>query len=327
MATIDSIIEKKKGMDIPNRKLSNDYEIHSSGSKMVEIPLKALVEAPKEWNFYNPLSEGKMQELIDSILEVGLLHPIIVWEQERNTYMILSGHNRVKAFNILSETVDKEKYSKIDVVIKNKDEIDNNTAKQIIVDTNWIQRDLSTMEKAKSIVQKYIYTKSQNDSKGIKVDINEAICNEYNLKRTQFISYKSLINLIPHFQELVDNNILYIEPAVQISKFDKELQKYILETYSSDMKLLNKLGRKIKKQFSKEDIDNLFAENKKVEYGELEITYAGLKDGSKKISKIKFDKKEEELFKSLANIFSKNIEDINKEDFQYIKDNFIFEFK
>ena len=69
--------------------------------------------------------------------------------------MILAGHNRVRAYSMLYEQTGNEKYKKIFACIKKKNEISEDEARAIIIDTNFVQRQLSTIEKTKSIVIKY----------------------------------------------------------------------------------------------------------------------------------------------------------------------------
>ena len=44
---------------------------------------------------------GSLQSLATSISKMGLLHPIIVHEEEDNTYMLLSGFRRLQANKLL----------------------------------------------------------------------------------------------------------------------------------------------------------------------------------------------------------------------------------
>jgi ParB family chromosome partitioning protein len=78
---------------------TNMAEVLSSmttGMDIFLIELDKLKEAPSDWNFYSPLSEKKMEELIESIKSNGLLHPLVVWEQDDGNYIVLSGHNRLE---------------------------------------------------------------------------------------------------------------------------------------------------------------------------------------------------------------------------------------
>lgn len=69
--------------------------------------------------------------------------------------MILAGHNRAKAFKYLFEMDNGQKYRKIPALIKKKDEITEEDAWEIIIDTNWVQRSLSAVEKSNAKKEKY----------------------------------------------------------------------------------------------------------------------------------------------------------------------------
>ena len=71
--------------------------------RLEEVPLDKLSPAPADWNFYAPLPDDKLLELIESIRANDLLHPIVVWKQPDGALMILSGHNRVRAYTALLE--------------------------------------------------------------------------------------------------------------------------------------------------------------------------------------------------------------------------------
>ena len=72
--------------------------------RLEEVPLDKLSPAPAAWNFYAPLPDDKLLELIESIRTSELLHPIVVWKQPDGDLMILSGHNRVRAYTCLLYT-------------------------------------------------------------------------------------------------------------------------------------------------------------------------------------------------------------------------------
>ncbi|MBZ0314183.1 ParB/RepB/Spo0J family partition protein [Clostridium butyricum] len=216
----------------------------SSGLDSVLVNIDDLYSAPDDWNFYDRLPAGKMQELIESIISIGLQEPVIVWKKDDSgKYMILSGHNRVHAYKILCENQDSEKYSKIHAVIKDKN-LSEEEAKEIIVDTNWVQRQLTTIQKARSINFKYRKLKKDSLDKKLKFDINSVIADEYQITSRQLISYKSLGNLTETAQNAVDNAKLSIKAGVAISKLMPEDQDYIINNF--DISILNKNYSKIK---------------------------------------------------------------------------------
>ena len=216
----------------------------SSGLDSVLVDINDLYSAPDEWNFYDRLPAGKMQELIESIVSIGLQEPVIVWKKDNSgKYMILSGHNRVHAYKILRDNQNYDKYSKIHAVIKEHD-LSEEEAKEIIVDTNWVQRQLTTIQKARSINFKYRKLKKDSLDKKLKFDINSVIADEYHITSRQLISYKCLGNLTEKAQNAVDNDKLSIKAGVAISKLLPDDQDYIIDTY--DISTLNKKYSKIK---------------------------------------------------------------------------------
>lgn len=218
------------------RDIQGDLSIH-------EVEVDMIYEAPHDWNFYKPLNDNKMEQLIISILENGLLNPIIVWEKksEDRYYMTLSGHNRLKAFKKIFEQTGESKYKKIPAFIKKEEEITELQAQEIIIDTNWVQRELSPMEKAKSILKKYaLIERSLSDRKKRKRDI---ICEDYGLKGRQVENYHKLNFLIEPFKKLIDNQELTIKSGIKIALFSEEIQNWIFKNHKDnlDFKIVSKL--------------------------------------------------------------------------------------
>lgn len=226
----------------------------SSGLDSILVNIDDLYEAPVSWNFYTKLPDGKMQELIESIAHIGLQQPIIVWEREdeqnEHKYMILSGHNRVRAVKELRRIFNDDKYNKIHAVIKK--DIQEFEAKEIIVDTNWVERTLTPMEKAKSIMFKYNKNKIEARKNKERVNINKMIAENYNIKSRQVIDYKNLNNLTEKAAAAVDNG-LAIKAGVFLSKLNNEDQDYIVDMYP--IEILNKSYGKIKTALNKDTID------------------------------------------------------------------------
>jgi ParB family chromosome partitioning protein len=220
----------------------------TTGMDIFQLELDKLKAAPKEWNFYVPLNDNKMGELIESIIDNGLLNPIIVWEND-NDYMILAGHNRVKAYSMLYEQTKDEKYRKIYAYIKKKNEINEVEARTIIIDTNFVQRQLSTIEKTKSIVIKYnqLGRKKRNSFGETTAEI---IAKQYNLKERQIYNYYKLNNLIPKFMERIDNGTMSIKSGLKLAHIDSSLQKNIYDNYNDilDNNRIQSLNIKLDKE-------------------------------------------------------------------------------
>lgn len=240
------IINKDRFSKMPdisslNAKKKSRFEDRKIDEKIEYININLLDKAPEEWNFYKKLPEDKFYELLESIRENFLLNPIIVWEKENN-YMILSGHNRVEAFRKLYEITGDDKYLKIPSIVRKRLEIDEDTAKEIIVDTNWVQRQLTASEKTKSILAKYTNIKKRKE----KGRTRDKIANSYGITGRMVQNYLSLNNLIENLFDDLDSGKITIKEAVEISKKDKLTQEYIsleLEENKVNLQTLKKIPK------------------------------------------------------------------------------------
>lgn len=242
----------------------------TNGMDIFKIELDKLMDAPKDWNFYSPLSDKKMEELIESIVKNGILNPLVVWEQDDNTYMILSGHNRRRAFEKLYNLTKEEKYSKMHCYVKKKDELTEDDAKEIIIDTNWVQRELSTIEKAQSIFRKYTSMgRKQRSKDGEGIRNYDIIAEQYNLSGRHVLRYYKLNYLIDEFKKMVQTNILSIKAGVRLAEFDSNIQRWIYENFT--YLLNNKNVLKINNKMTLEEIKLIFTQNESE--SQLEVRY------------------------------------------------------
>jgi ParB family chromosome partitioning protein len=237
----------------------------TTGLDIHQIELNKLVDAPQEWNFYSHLSNSKMLELVESIKDIGLMHPIVVWEQNDGNYMILSGHNRKKAYSIILESMvdspneEIDKYKKIHCYVKKFEDLTVDEAKEIIIDTNWVQRELSPVEKAKSIFEKYTNLKSnraQSKNKLQRGKTRDLIAKQFDISGRQVADYYRLNYLIKEFKELLRNNSISIKAGVKLAQFSTQDQNFIYKNYKDILD--NKMILKLEPSFSHEDIDDMF---------------------------------------------------------------------
>ena len=212
-------------------------------------------------------SGERLEDMIQSVKEYGVLLPIIVWENN-NEYIILSGHNRVEACKQAGIT-------EIPCVIKNDLTVEEATI--IVTETNLMQRsfsDLSHSERAYILEQHYKAIKKQgkrNDllkeignlmiENNIKTEYNiEKVGNEYNLSKNTVARYMRLAKLIPSLLDKIDNEQLSLVVGYNISFIeDKEIQEKINELLDNEIKINVEKSEKLKNAF-KEDkltIDNI----------------------------------------------------------------------
>lgn len=221
------------------------------------IPLSKLRNADEKWNFFRPLGRDKMDELMSSILYNGLIHPIVV-SQNIDTYVILSGHNRVRAYK---ELFDKTKDSKfLTILCQVRTGVSDDEARELIIDSNWVQRTLTPSERTKSIYHKYILIgRKKRSENGTEHKRNyDIIADKYNLSGKQIQRYIKLNELTDNFLSLLDDGKLSLRAGVKIAGFSKELQQYIYDIISDDSVLWNNKDlEKLSSEMNKDEILSL----------------------------------------------------------------------
>ena len=148
-----------------NELLGIEEEIHEN---KIDITGSTEIEVSKLIPFRNhpfKLYEGeRLNDMVESIKEYGVITPLIVRPMEDGRYEILSGHNRANSAKIAGLT-------KVPVVIK--EGLTDEEAMLIVTETNLIQRsfsELSHSEKARILTERHNAIKEQ----GKKIDlINE----------------------------------------------------------------------------------------------------------------------------------------------------------
>lgn len=202
--------------------------------RLEEVPLDKLSPAPAAWNFYAPLPDDKLLELIESIKNNDLLHPIVVWNQPDGTLTILSGHNRVRAYTALLEKTGEDKYRRIPATVLT--DITADEAHEIVVDSNYVQRVLTPSEKARSISQKYALAgRKKRGRNGARRSRYEQIGAEYNLSARQIARYVRLGSLDSSLLKLLDGGKLPLTTALRLVDFPAESQKYLAARHADEL--------------------------------------------------------------------------------------------
>ena len=190
--------------------------------KISHLNLNSLFEFKE--HIFNEIPSTKFEELVESISQNGVIDPIIVREINDSSYEIIAGHNRVRACRLLGMKT-------IPAIIK---DVDNNTAKLIMIDTNLSRRDKllpSELMKAYSMKQEILLK-----SKDGQVVHNVESPTESNLTREkigisedisgrQVTRYLRLQNLIPELLKCVDTEEICFTSGIDLSflKVDDQL--------------------------------------------------------------------------------------------------------
>ncbi len=257
-----------------------DRITNAQGRPIVRIELEKLVPAPEDWNFFPPLSPDKRLEMKLSVLANGLFSPIIVWEQENENYMILSGHNRFSVYkeilneyegedieNLLLQAKDDETYAlaenfnlddyrTIEAIIFEREAIDEAKAKEIIIDTNYIQRDEDKKLLTTILMNRLDIVRSRRDLKGKAMNV---VADEMGISASTVYRQWILANKIsPSMRELYYSDQLTLSSILKVQNLSQEIQDWVVDTYGD--RLNSNVMKKVsqKKKYTKADLTDLF---------------------------------------------------------------------
>ena len=202
------VVNEESAMEIEIRK------IHS----FVDHPFKVM-------------DDEKMNELVASIRENGVLVPVLLRPDEHGGYEMVSGHRRMHA-SILAG------FDTIPAIVR---EMTNDEAVIAMVDANIQREELLPSEKAYAYKMKLGAMKRQagrprkNDLKnnstqnGRNLESAEIMADEVGESKNQIRRYIRLTELIPDLLEMVDSKKLNFTTAVDISYIDKQVQGWLYE--------------------------------------------------------------------------------------------------
>lgn len=192
--------------------------------------LKPYSEQP-----FKVVDNEEMFELVKSILEYGVLSPIIARPHPEGGYETLSGHRRIRA----CELAGKEE---IPVIVM---DIDDDTAAILLVDSNLQRENILPSEKAKAYQMKLeaMKRKAGRPSKNNYVQVEHNF--EANTARAELASmtgeseaqiqrYIRLTNLIDPILQMVDDGTLAMSAAVEISYLGSKDQADLLKAIESE---------------------------------------------------------------------------------------------
>lgn len=204
----------------------------NNSGEIKNIPLDELYEFSN--HPFKIRDNEKMDELIASIKEHGVLVPGIARLRPQGGYEIIAGHSRIHACKTLG-------INDIPMFIRN---ISDDEAVIVMVDSNIQREDILPSEKARAYKMKYEAIKHQG-KKGNSLDVLGKESGDSSKVIQRFIW---LANLSDELLELVDQKLLGFTQGVDISFLKSEEQEWLLKVLNkSSAKLSTKQSAEIKK--------------------------------------------------------------------------------
>ena len=175
---------------------------------------------------FKVIDDEKMQDLIESISESGVLTPVLIRPDRNDGYEMISGHRRMHA-------AQKAGLITIPAIVR---EMTDDEAVIAMVDANIQREELLPSEKAFAYKMKLEAMKRQGSRTDLTLSQNETklrsdeiLSKQVGESRAQVQRYIRLTELIPDLLELVDKKRLNFTIAVDISYIPPDVQKWIYE--------------------------------------------------------------------------------------------------
>ena len=185
---------------------------------------------PFENNPFQSVDEKEYDELRDSIIDFGIITPLIVNKSD-NGYEIISGHRRwqiAKELNLSSVPVYVRELSKEEAVIS-------------LVDCNLCREKILPSEKARAYKMRHDAMKKQgartdltSSQVGTKFRSDESLAEIMPDSRMQIQRYIRLNNLQKPLLDMVDEGRISFTPAVELSYLTEAEQLDLITTIESE---------------------------------------------------------------------------------------------
>lgn len=222
-----------------------------------QIPCEMLI--PYHNHKFEMYSGERLDDMVESIKENGVLSPIIVQPTDNSKYEILIGHNRWNASKIAGLPT-------VPAIIK--EGLSPDEAEMYVIESNVMQRgfnNLKISEQAEVIAMRYDKMFSQGKRNDIIRELQlienpdsaeeseqprssrEKVGEEYGLSRNSVARLVRVSKLISELKELVDNGTIAVRTAVNLSYLSEQAQSYVADL-ATDNKIDMKKSEQLKAQ-------------------------------------------------------------------------------
>ena len=228
--------EQKQDMKLPKLDdlfTTQEERDYNNAEKVQEIDISKISNFPDHPFKVN--DDEKMQDMVKSIKEYGVILPVIVRPKEDGTYEMISGHRRKRACELAG-------VKQIRCIVKN---LSDDEATILMVDSN-IQRE-EILPSEKEFAYKMKLEAMKHQGKNIDIDDNETsrpldgklesaeiMGQEVGESARTIQRYIRLTKLIPELLDEVDSKRIAFRPAVELSYLSDENQYVVLNKLEFD---------------------------------------------------------------------------------------------
>ena len=185
---------------------------------------------PFQTHPFKVVDDAKMDDLVNSIRQNGVLTPVLVRPTDDGGYEMISGHRRMHA-------AERAGLATIPAIIR---ELTDDDATIVMVEANSQREEILPSEKAFAYKMRMEAVKRQagrpgkdnysqlGNNFGTKTS-SEELAKELGESKNQIFRFIRLTELIPELLEMVDTKKMPLVTAVDISYIDQKVQQYLYE--------------------------------------------------------------------------------------------------
>ena len=208
-------------MSTDSEKLNTDTE----KEQVLQIPISEIT--PFEGHPFKVTDDELMQQTVDSIIQLGVLNPVIVRPGKEGGYEMVSGHRRMRAAELAGRKT-------LPAIVRN---LNDDEAVILMVDSNLQRESILPSERAKAYKMKLEALKHQGKREILtSPQLGEKsswavsmVANDSGESRTQVQRYVRLTELKPELLEMVDAKQIAFNPAVEISFLSPDEQEQFID--------------------------------------------------------------------------------------------------
>ena len=216
--------------DLFTSQAQRDYE---RAEKVEEIDINKISDFPN--HPFKVKDDDKMEEMVKSIKQYGVILPVIVRPKDDGTYEMISGHRRKRACELAG-------VKQIRTIVK---DLSDDEATILMVDSNIQREEILPSEKAFAYKMKLEALNHQGKKIELEEDststpmvsklrTNEILGNEVGESRENIRRYIRLTHLIPELLEQVDLKRIAFRPAVELSYLSEDNQYVVQNIFEFD---------------------------------------------------------------------------------------------
>ena len=215
--------------DLFTNQAQRDYE---KAEEVEEIDISKISDFPNHPFKVN--DDDKMEEMVKSIKQYGVILPVIVRPKENGTYEMISGHRRKRACELAG-------VKQIRSIVK---DLSDDEATILMVDSNIQREEILPSEKAFAYKMKLEAMRHQGKREDetstpmvekLKGKTSVRLLGEQNNESAEQIRrYIRLTHLIPELLEQVDLKRIAFRPAVELSYLSEDNQYVVQNIFEFD---------------------------------------------------------------------------------------------